>query len=289
MKCNICPRQCNINRDYQKGFCGAPNTIKIAKYMVHMWEEPIISGTNGSGAIFFSHCNLQCVYCQNQQISANGEGQEISVNELVNIIKKLESLGVHNINLVTPTHYTQQIIQALTIYKPNIPIVWNSSGYESVEIIKQLKDIVDIYLVDMKYMDDDLAANLSKAKNYPSVCQQAILQMRQNQPTDIISNGIMQKGVVVRHLVLPNEINNSFNVLDWIANNLGCNTYISLMSQYTPYGKAKLMPKYNRPLKPIEYKRVINHFNILGFNNGFCQSLDSCSENFIPDFNKFDI
>lgn len=286
MNCNICPRKCNVNRSVNLGFCNASNDIKIAKYMPHFWEEPIISGTHGSGAIFFSHCNLKCVYCQNAQISHYGEGKYFSVEQFVDIVKQLENLGVHNINLVTPSHYTEQIISAFEIYKPSIPIVWNSNGYENVETIKRLKDIVDIYLVDMKYMDSDLALTLSKAKDYPQVCQQAIIQMRKNQPKDIIKNGIMKKGVIVRHLVLPNEVQNSFDVLDWIHSNMGNQTYVSLMGQYTPYHLAKAMPKYNRPLKPIEYKRVVNHLNKLGFENGFVQELSSASEAFIPDFDN---
>ena len=290
MNCSICPRQCNINRDVNIGFCNASSKLKVAKYMAHFWEEPIISGTKGSGAIFFSHCNLKCVYCQNYKISSLGEGKSISVQQLIDIIQQLENNGVHNINLVTPTHYTEQIIEALTLYRPKVPVVWNSNGYESVDTIKRIKDIVDIYLVDMKYMDSDLAFNLSKAKDYPQICAQAILEMRKNQPNDIISNGIMQKGVIVRHLVIPNEIQNSFDVLDWIYNNLGKNTYVSLMGQYTPYYFITQMDKYNkynRPLKPIEYKRVINHLNKLEFDNGFYQDLSSSSETFIPDFGTF--
>jgi putative pyruvate formate lyase activating enzyme len=287
MNCNICPRKCNINRDNGVGFCNAPSKLKIAKYMLHMWEEPIISGTNGSGAIFFSHCNLKCVYCQNEQISSGGEGKFVSVSQLVEIIKELECAGAHNINFVTPTHYTEQIIQALEIYKPAIPIVWNSSGYESAETIKKLKDLVDVYLVDIKYMENELAFNLSKAKDYPKVCAEAVLQMRKNEPIDIIESGLMQKGIIIRHLVLPNEVQNSFQVLDWINENMGNDTYISLMGQYTPCYLAKTMKKYNRPLKPIEYKRVINKFNALGFKNGFCQELTSADEKFIPDFDKF--
>ena len=287
MKCNICPRKCNVDRINNVGFCNATRTIKVAKYMAHFWEEPIISGSNGSGAIFFSHCNLKCVYCQNAQISSFGEGKEINCQQLIAIIKELENSGVHNINLVTPSHYTEQIIEALTIYKPSIPVVWNSNGYESVETIEKIKDIVDIYLVDMKYMDESLALELSKAKDYPSVCQHAILEMRKNQPVDIIENGIMKKGVIVRHLVLPNEVENSFKVLDWIYNSLGQDAYISVMGQYTPCHLAKDMPKYNRPLKIIEYKRVVSHLNKLGFNNGFVQDLSSASEVFIPDFDKF--
>lgn len=287
MNCNICPRKCNVDRNIKKGYCNADNTLKVAKYMVHHWEEPIISGNNGSGAIFFSHCNLKCIYCQNYKISSLGEGENITTNELIDIIKQLETKGVHNINLVTPTHYTDQIVEALTIYKPSIPIVWNSNGYESVDTIRRIKDIVDIYLVDMKYMDGALALNLSKAKDYPNICQQAILEMRKNQPIDIIKDGIMQKGIIVRHLVIPNEIDNSFQVLDWINTNMGKNTYLSIMSQYTPYYLALNHPKYNRRLKPIEYKRVINKLNNLGFTNGFYQDLSSANEGFIPDFDKF--
>lgn len=286
MNCNICPRKCNINRNASIGFCNASNNLKIAKYMPHFWEEPVISATNGSGAIFFSHCNLKCVYCQNAQISHYGEGKHFTIEQFIDVVKYLESLGVHNINLVTPTHYTEQIISAFNTYRPTVPIVWNSNGYENVETIERIKDIVDIYLVDMKYMDSDLSLTLSKARDYPQVCQQAIIQMRKNQPNDIVENGIMKKGVIIRHLVLPNEIQNSFDVLTWINSSLGAQTYISLMGQYTPYHLAKDMPKYNRTLKPIEYKRVVNHLKKLGFKNGFVQELSSASEVFIPDFNE---
>lgn len=287
MNCNICPRKCNVDRKVNIGFCKASNDIKVAKYMLHFWEEPIISGDNGSGAIFFSHCNLKCVYCQNYKISSEGQGKIITQEQFIDIMKELEQLGANNINLVSPTHYTYQIIEALKKYKPKIPIVWNSSGYEDNLTIKNLKDLVDIYLVDMKYMDNNLAFNLSKAEDYPEVCKKAILQMRENQPKDIIKNGIMQKGVIIRHLVLPNEIENSFKVLDWIYENFGENIFISIMGQYTPCYQAINMQKYNRVLKPIEYKRVINHVKLLGFNNGFFQELDSANSCYIPNFDKF--
>ena len=286
MKCNICPRKCNVDRDSASGFCQAPSQIKIAKYMLHMWEEPIISGENGSGAIFFSHCNLKCVYCQNEEISSGGKGISITVGHLVEIFKKLEKMGANNINLVTPTHYAEQIMEALDLYRPNIPIVWNSSGYDDVEVIHKLKNYVDIYLVDMKYMDEELSLNLSKAKDYPQICAKAILEMRKNAPKDVVENGVMQKGVIIRHLVLPNEVNNSFKVLEWIRDHLGVNTYISVMGQYTPCYKAKEMPRYNRPLHAIEYKRVLNKLEALGFINGFTQDLNSANECFIPDFTK---
>ena len=289
MLCNICPRKCNIDRDKSAGFCSCTNTIVLSKYMVHHFEEPIISGENGkgSGAIFFAGCNLKCIYCQNYEISNSSVGKSISTQDLVSIIKELEEKGVNNINFVTPTHYTNQIIDALKIYKPSIPVVWNSSGYEEVEQIERLKDLVDIYLVDLKYMDSGLATELSFAKDYPQKACNAILQMRKNQPKDVIENRLMQKGVIVRHLVLPNCIVNSFACLDWLKNNLGANTIISLMSQYSPYYKAKDNAKINRKLHPIEYKRVLSYFNKLGFQNGYSQEMTSASEIFVPDFKKF--
>lgn len=285
MKCNACPRKCDIDRKVYKGFCSSPEDIFIAKYMLHFWEEPLICNSqNGSGAIFFSGCNLKCVYCQNYEISNNLVGKQYSITELANLFKTLEDMGALNINLVTPTHYQNQIIEALKLYKPKIPVIWNSSGYELAEEIKKLKDFIDIYLVDLKYMDNDLALKLSSAKDYPEVATKAILKMKQNQPKDIIDNGIMKKGVIVRHLVLPNYLQNTFSCLNWINNNLGTTQYISLMSQYTPCHKALNIPEINRKLHTIEYKRVINFAEKLNFKNGFYQDLESASTSFIPDF-----
>ena len=285
MKCNLCPRKCNIERDFNIGFCGANNNIYIAKYMLHMWEEPIICSNKGSGAIFFSGCNLKCVYCQNHEISNNKVGKMYSVHELAKLFKTLEDMGAININLVTPTHYQNQIIEALKIYKPKVPVVWNSSGYESDEEISKLKNYIDIYLVDLKYMNTDISKKYSGAENYPDVCTKAILQMKKNQPQDIIVDGIMQKGVIIRHLVLPNNIENTFSCLNWIHNNLGTNQYVSVMAQYTPCHKANKYTEINRTLHNIEYKRVTNYLQKLNFNNGYVQSLDSASAEFIPDFN----
>ena len=195
MKCNICPRQCNVDRKLNKGFCLENQNIRISKVMLHHYEEPIISGKEndkGSGAIFFTGCNLKCVFCQNDPISHQGKGKKISIKKLVKIIKKLEKKGALNINLVTPTHFTQQILEALKIYKPKIPVVWNSSGYENPQIVEQLKDYVDIYLVDLKYMNNDLALRYSKAANYVENATESIIKMRQNQPKDVIENGIMK-------------------------------------------------------------------------------------------------
>lgn len=287
MICNACPRKCNIDRSNNYGFCSCDEQVFVAKYMLHHWEEPIISGinlSNGSGTIFFSGCNLKCVYCQNHKISNSCCGKVYSIEELANLFKHLENMGALNINLVTPTHYQKQIIEALKIYKPKVPVVWNSSGYELAEEIEKLKDYIDIYLVDLKYMDKTLAFNLSKAKDYPQFATKAILQMKQNQPRDIIENCLMQKGVIVRHLVLPNALENTFKCLDWIKNNLGDNQYISIMSQYTPCYKAKEVEMINRKLHNIEYKRVVNYVNKLGFYNGFYQNLESANSSYIPDF-----
>ena len=284
--CNICPRGCNIDRKQVAGYCGASEKLKIAKVMKHYWEEPIISGTNGSGTIFFSHCSLKCIYCQNYEISSGGLGKETTIEKLADLFKQLEKSGVHNINLVTPTHYAKQIMVALDIYKPNIPIVWNTSGYETVETVHALKNYVDIYLTDFKYFDNKLASEYSGAPDYNEVCSSAIIEMRKNQPVDIIENGIMKKGVIVRHLVLPTHYKDSMDILRWIKDSLGINTLVSLMSQYTPYYKAINHHILKNKLKPLEYKIVLNEFNALGLKNGFSQSGQSATCEYIPKFNE---
>lgn len=285
MICNLCPRKCNVNRDLKSGFCGVSNTLKVARAQLHFWEEPIISGTNGSGTIFFSGCNLKCVYCQNYNISNENFGKDITTQRLAEIFKELENAGAHNINLVTPSHYVKQIVEALNIYKPKIPVVYNTSGYDSVEELKMLEGYVDVYLTDLKYYSSELSQKYSSAKNYFEVCSLAIKEMIRQQPKNVIENGLIKKGVIIRHMVLPNCINDSFKVLDWIKNNLGEDVIVSVMGQYTPYFNASKFPEINRKLKPVEYKLVINHFNKLGLKNGFMQSLDSADENFIPPFN----
>lgn len=285
MNCNLCPRQCNVDRLNQKGFCGA-DKLKIAKVMKHFWEEPIISEGNGSGAIFFCFCSLRCLYCQNYEISHLGKGKEISIEKLADIFKQIEKSGANNINLVSPTHYTNEIIKALNIYKPAIPVVWNTSGYETTETIEKLKDYVDIYLTDFKYFDDNIAKEYSFAPNYKQKSTNAILQMRKNQPQDIIENGIMKKGLIIRHLVLPSHEQDSKNILKWIKENLGTRTIISLMSQYFPCYKAKNHPILSRKIKPIEYKAVINEFVNLGFKNGYSQEFSSANCTYVPEFNS---
>ena len=283
--CTICPRNCKINRTTGKSFCGA-TTLKIAKVMKHFWEEPIISGDKGSGAIFFSHCNLKCMYCQNAEISHEGFGQITTVEKLADLFRQLESSGVHNINLVTPTHYNKEIMAALDIYKPNIPIVYNTSGYDSVKTIRKLKKYIDIYLCDFKYYDNALANEYSRAPDYFEAVTDSLKQMRKNQPKDVIENGIMKKGIIVRHLILPTHSSDSIRVLEWIYDNLGKDTIVSLMSQYTPYYKALTHPILKNRVKSLEYKRVVQKFISLGFTNGFCQEQESATCDYIPNFKE---
>lgn len=282
MICDICPRKCNIDRSKAVGFCGMTNTVKLAKADVFMWEEPCISGTNGSGAVFFSGCNLRCCFCQNFQISNQNFGKEISTKRLAQIFKELAEKDVHNINLVSPSHFVNQIIEALKIYKPNIPIVYNSNGYESVETIKKLKNYVDIYLVDLKFCSSELSQRYCKANNYFEVTTSAIKEMISQKPKVIVQNGIMKQGVIIRHLVMPNQTADSLKILQWIADNAKENCLVSLMCQYTPYFNAKNFPEINRKLKPIEYKIVLTRANELGLTNGYAQDMSSATEDFIP-------
>lgn len=291
--CNICPRNCNVNRSKSTGFCKGENQVKISKVMLHYFEEPPISGEekngvkpNGSGTIFFANCTLKCCYCQNSEISAGGEGKMVSIEKLADLFQQLEAAGANNINLVTPTHYTEQIIEAVKIYKPKIPIVWNTSGYEKPETIKKLKDIVDIYLSDFKYFDKTLSKKYSLAENYPETCKAATLEMRKNQPEDIFENGLMKKGLIVRHLVLPSHSNDSLKIIDWINENLGNKTYFSLMSQFVPMAKAKDYPEINRKLRPLEYKILVNKLEELGFENAFTQDFESAETIYTPNFKE---
>ena len=286
--CEICPRDCKVNRSKNLGYCRSSEKVKISMVMLHHFEEPIISGENetdnGSGTIFFSNCSLKCCYCQNSEISAGGLGKEITIQKLAEIFKELEKKGAYNINLVTPTHFASQIIEALKIYKPNIPIVWNTSGYEKPETIKKLAGFVDIFLTDFKYFSPEIAEKYSRAKNYPEMCKTSILEMRKIVPDDKIENGLMKSGLIVRHLVLPNQTKDSLNVIDWINNNLGNKTYFSLMAQYVPMAKAKDYPEINRKIKPIEYKILIKKLNELNFTNAYLQDYDSANTTYTPNF-----
>lgn len=283
--CDICPRQCNIDRTIKSGFCGE-NKLKVARAGLHYLEEPIISGNNGSGTVFFSGCNLKCIFCQNYDI-AHGKGKVIDHKKLAQIFKELEKCNAHNINLVTPSHFIDDIIKAFEIYKPSIPVVYNCGGYESIKSLEKLKDYVDIFLPDFKYADNSLAKKYSNCNDYFEVCTKALAKMRALCPDDIIDdNGIMQKGMIIRHLVLPQALDNTKKVLDYIANNFGKSTYLSLMGQYTPCGQAKHTPPLDKKLKPIEYKIAISYAQKLELDNTFIQDLSSATEDFIPDFDN---
>lgn len=280
-KCNLCPRHCGVDRDVRIGVCGMHNFPKVAKAYLHMWEEPCISGRGGSGTIFFSGCNLKCAFCQNYKISHLGFGKEITIERLAEIFRELESAGAENINLVSPSHYALAIKEALDIYKPNIPIVYNCSGYESIETLETLKNYIDIYLVDFKYMNGELSQRLSCAKDYSEVTKKAILKMREYQPEDIFDGEMLKKGLIVRHLILPSHTDDSIEILKWLKDNLG-NPIISLMGQYTPMYKAKDIEDINRTLKPIEYKLVVREMSKLGLDNGYVQELSSAVDEYTP-------
>ena len=261
----------------------------ISYSMLHHFEEPIISGEpcdqRGSGTIFFGGCNMKCVYCQNYELSHGVKGGEVSVLCLAYLMEFLEKQGAYNINLVTPTHYADKIIEALKIYKPNIPVVWNTSGYEKPEVIESLRGYVDIFLTDLKYYDSKLSNKLSKAPNYFEYASKSILKMREIVGEDIIENGLMKKGLIVRHLVLPNASSDSCDILEWISKNLGKDTIVSIMNQYLPFYKAKEIPEINRKLNLLEYKRVVQKALSLGLNNAFIQDEQSADECFVPPFN----
>ena len=285
--CNICPHKCNINRNKGKiGRCKATNKIKVALYSVHNFEEPCISGEKGSGTVFFSNCNLNCIYCQNYEISQQGRGKEISIEELSDIFIEQQKRNVENINLVTPTSYVPQIIEAIKIARKkglNIPIVYNTNGYENVETIKMLDGYVDIYLPDLKYYYNDIAKKYSKIDNYFEIATKAIKEMKkQIGKTVIDENGIMKKGIIIRHLVLPNNIENSKKILKWIRENMNNDTYISVMAQYFPTYKAKEDLELNRKLTKQEWREIEEYIEKLGIENGFIQELGEHEEEYVP-------
>ena len=284
--CNLCPKNCNVNRNDKTGFCGANKNIKVAKAYLHEWEEPFISGTNGSGTVFFSHCNLKCVFCQNYKISAEGFGKNLSQDELYGVFKNLEQQGAHNVNLVTPTHYVPYILPVLQKFKQNsnLPIVYNCGGYEKVETLKMLDGLVDVYLPDMKYVDSRISQKYSHASDYFDVNTQAVLEMKRQQPQDIFEGDLLKKGVVVRHLVMPNLVDQSKKILDWVCNNLGKNTLVSLMAQYQPFYRACEFDEINRKITAREYNRVLDYADQLEMTNILCQERASSNEKYVPSF-----
>ena len=285
-KCTICPHNCGINRyNGQVGRCKAKDTVKIALYSTHNFEEPCISGKKGSGTVFFSNCNLNCIFCQNYEISQQGKGKEITIQELAEIFIKQQEKDVENINLVTPTSYVPQIIEAIKIARKNgliLPIVYNTNGYEKVETLKMLEGYIDIYLPDLKYSDDLLAKRLSKVDNYFEIATNAIKEMyRQVGNAKFDEDGIMQKGMIIRHLVLPNHILNSRKVLKWINDNMS-DVYVSVMAQYFPTYKAKKIGDINRKLTKEEYEEIEDYLYRLNLENGYIQELGEHEEEYVP-------
>lgn len=289
IECNICPNNCKVNRMEGKvGVCKANNNVKIALASLHYFEEPCISGEKGSGTVFFSNCNMKCKFCQNYKISAQSKGKEISIEELAKKFLELQEQGANNINLVTPTIYAYQIIEAIKIAKTNglkIPIIYNSNGYESLETLKALKGYINVYLPDFKYYYDDIAFKYSGVKNYFKYATEAIKEMcNQVGEPKFDENGIIKKGVIIRHLVLPNNIENSKQVLKWIKNNIDERIYISIMAQYFPCYKAKEIEELSRKLTKEEYEEIENFVYELDIKNGYMQELGKHEEEYVPDF-----
>ena len=288
--CKLCPHMCQVNRILGKiGRCKSTVSIKLGLYSTHNFEEPIISGKNGSGTVFFSNCNLNCVFCQNYEISQKGEGKEITIEDLANIFLEQQEKGVENINLVTPTSYVIQIIEAIKIARKKglkLPIVYNTNGYENIETIKMLDGYIDIYLPDLKYYYDELGKKYSKIDNYFEIATNAIKEMQKQVGKTVINeNGVMEKGVIVRHLVLPGHIENSKKILKWLKENIKKENYVSIMAQYFPTYLAKEKEEYkdiNRKLTKDEWKEIEEYVYKLDFKNGFIQELGEHEEEYVP-------
>lgn len=293
--CTLCPRECHVDRTVSKGFCGSDASLYVARAALHMWEEPCISGSEGSGTVFFSGCNLHCVYCQNSEISGGLAGKEISVERLAQIFIELQSKKANNINLVTPSHYIPHIIAALDLAKEkglNIPIVYNTSSYEKPSAVEQLKGYVDVFLPDYKYSDSALAGLYSKAPDYPIIASKAIEKMLEitGKPVFDESTGLIKKGVIVRVLVLPGHTNDAINTIRYLYETFQNDIYISIMSQYTPIPET--LPEgepfdcLKRPITRREYDKVVNVALDMGLTNAFIQEGKACSESFIPAFDN---
>lgn len=288
--CHLCPRNCGVDRlAGQKGFCGVDAGIMVARAALHMWEEPCISGKEGSGAVFFSGCSLGCVFCQNRTISKGQSGKVITVERLAELFLDLQGQKANNINLVTAGHFLPQVREALILAKEQgltIPVVYNSSGYEKAEMLRYLDGLVDIYLPDLKYLEADLAGKYSHAKDYPEVAMKALEEMvRQVGMPEFDERGMMKKGVIVRHLLLPGHVRNSKKVLEYLYGTYGDQIYISLMNQYTPMPAMKDDPQLSRKVTDREYDRLLDHAISFGVTNCFIQEGETAKESFIPEFN----
>lgn len=283
MKCTLCPNNCGTNRTTEYGVCGVLDKVRIAKYYLHPFEEPVISGKNGSGTVFFCGCSLKCVFCQNYDLSRNSRGKDITVQELADIFKQLESLGAHNINLVNPTHYSDKIIQAFEIYKPNIPIVYNTHGYENVQVLEKIDKYVDIYLPDMKFYSPVISKRYTNKSNYFEKASKAIEFMIEKKPYVLGNDGLLKSGVIVRHLVLPQNVSDSKKILDWFEP-LKEKAYVNVMSQYTPFGNIENFKELQRTLTKREYRSVIDYAISLGIINMYYQEQQSADSKYIPNW-----
>jgi len=288
-ECKICPHKCKVNRNEGRlGRCRAGKDVRIALASIHNFEEPCISGKNGSGTVFFSNCNLNCIYCQNYEISQLGKGKDITIEHLADIFISQQNKNVNNVNLVTPTMYVPQIIEAIKIAKEkglNIPIIYNSNGYEDVETLKMLEGYIDVYLPDLKYYSNEISKKYSNVENYFSVAVEAIKEMKRQVGNPVFDeNGIIKKGVIIRHLILPNHMLNTKNILKYIKENFDENTYVSVMAQYFPTYKAKQNEKINRKITKKEYKEVEEFLYCLDLKNGYIQELGEHEEEYVPNF-----
>ncbi len=287
MVCNLCPRMCGAVRsaDRGEGYCRMPETPVLARAALHHWEEPPISGTQGSGTIFFSGCSLGCVFCQNEEISHRDTGKTVSMERLTDICRELVEQGAHNLNFVTPTHYAHVVKELLEGYRPGVPVVWNSGGYERVDTLRSLEGLVDIYLPDLKYLDGKVAERYSAAPDYPDVAMAAIREMvRQVGAYELDGDGLLKKGVVIRHLLLPGQLAGTKAVMDWVAREFAPGTVLfSLMSQYTPWGRANEFPEIDRRLRGSEIRAAQQYMDALGLE-GFVQDGESAKREYTPDF-----
>ena len=285
--CILCPRRCGAKRrDGEKGFCAVPETAMVCRAAPHYGEEPCISGSRGSGAVFFAGCNLRCVFCQNRAISRGEAGEPVGVGELRDVFLRLRDQGVHNINLVTPTHFSGVIAEALTGLSLGVPVVWNSSGYESAETLRQLSGLVQVYMPDFKYADAALAARYSAAPDYPEIALAAITEMlRQTGPFEMDGDGILQRGLLIRHLILPGAPENTLRVIDAVEDRFPAKDILfSLMSQYTPMPGLEAYPELQRTVSQEEYERCASYLDFSDIENGYYQTPESAGEEMIPDF-----
>ncbi len=284
--CDLCPRQCGVNRFIETGYCGGGSDARVNLHRLHFWEEPVISGTRGSGTIFFSHCTMRCAYCQNYLISHDGRGTERSVQELAAMMMELEDAGAHNVNLVTASHFTPQAAEAVRLARARgvrVPVVWNSNAYEKPGTLRMLEGLVDIYLPDFRYIDTEASVRYSDAPGYPDIAKEAILEMHRQVGRLIVKDGIAEKGLIIRILVLPGLHESVRPILLWIRDALGPETWVSLMGQYYPVHRSAEFPEINRPVTKEEYETCLGYLEELGFENGFVQEVGSSSD-YTPDF-----